>query len=48
MARHGLKWTLELIDEGVAAYGRLIPQALARAGCIMYQEEFLNPNPPKR
>ena len=40
VAARGLQRRLELIDEDVATYGNPIAHALARAGNVVYAEEY--------
>jgi hypothetical protein len=40
VAARGVQWTLELIDEDVATYGNPVAHALARAGNVVYAEEY--------
>ena len=35
LGRHGLKWTLELIDEDIEKYGNAYVHQVAKAGCIL-------------
>ena len=39
LARHGLQYTLELIDEDVETYGNPYVHQLARAGVVLLSEE---------